>query len=214
MKDRTFIVSLPKNPLITMKVIPGHFATITSHLSHYLDVNDLKTNAAVARDVAKELAIPYLSNTLVDTIICLEGTQVIGAYLAEELLQDGISVMNSEQEIHVITPETNINRKLMFPDSMKDILLGKNIILLVASISSGKTLGCALDCISYYGGELVGISTLFSALPQKSGQEIHTVFTNDDIEGYQIYTPSKCAICEHGLKVEAFINNDGYSKID
>lgn len=214
MKDRTFIVSLSKNPIITMKVIPGHFATSTSHVSHYLDVNDLKTNALKARDVAKELAIPYLTGTLVDTIICMEGTQAIGAYLAEELLQDGISIMNSEQEIHVITPEVNINRKLMFPDNMKDIILDKNIILLVASISSGKTLGSALDCISYYGGELVGISTLFSALPDKYGQEIHTVFTNDDIEDYQIYAPSKCAMCEQGIKVEAFINSIGYSKIE
>ncbi|WP_310602402.1 phosphoribosyltransferase [Anaerosporobacter sp.] len=213
MENQTFTVSLSKNPLITMKVIPGHFATSSAHVSHYLNVNDLKTNARMAKDVAKELAIPYLTSTLVDTIVCVEGTQVIGAYLAEELLQDGISIMNSDQEIHVITPEVNVNKELMFPDSKKDIILDKNILLLIDSISSGITLSCALECISYYGGTLIGISTLFSALADQSGQEIHTLFTDDDIEEYQIYTPGQCAMCEQGLKVEAYINSEGYSTI-
>ncbi len=214
MKDLNFTVSLSKNPVITMKVIPGHFATSNSHISHYLDVNDLKTNVTVAKDVAKELALPYLSNTLVDTIVCMEGTQVIGAYMAEELLLGGIAIMNSGAQIHVITPEVNINKEFMFQDSMKNNLLDKNIILLIDSVSGGKTLGCALDCISYYGGELVGVSTLFSALPYKSGQEIHTLFTDNDIEDFKIYPPGQCAMCEQGHRLEAYINSEGYSKIN
>ncbi|HBN83061.1 MAG TPA: hypothetical protein DDZ89_04395, partial [Clostridiales bacterium] len=64
MERRSFSVSLPKNPLITMKVIPGHFTTSHSHLNYYLDLSDLKTNAKMAMDVARELVVPYITTTL------------------------------------------------------------------------------------------------------------------------------------------------------
>ncbi len=94
-----FNVSLERNPIITMKAIPGHFTTNHFHMTHYLDLEKMKKNALIARDVAVELANPYLSTTIVDTIICLEGTEVIGAYLAEELMKDGRNVVNSGKEI-------------------------------------------------------------------------------------------------------------------
>lgn len=57
MRNEAFTVSLTKNPSITMKVIPGHFTTNHFHISHYLGLNNLKTNASLARDVARELAL-------------------------------------------------------------------------------------------------------------------------------------------------------------
>ena len=102
-ENKSYTVTLTKNPSISMNVIPGHYTTNSFHVTHYLDLEDLKINALKARDVARELAIPYLSSTLVDTIVCLEGTEVIGAYIAEELLQEGTAVINSGLEIHVVT---------------------------------------------------------------------------------------------------------------
>ena len=71
MEDKAYNVSLAKNPIIKIKVIPGHFTTSTRHVNHYLDVSELKTNVLIARDVA------------------------------QQLLQPGTAVMNSGGEIHI-----------------------------------------------------------------------------------------------------------------
>lgn len=213
MENKTFTVPLIKNPIIKMNVIPGHFSTSQFHISHFLDLYDLKTNATLARDVAVELAMPYLTSTLVDTIVCMEGTEVIGAYLAEELLQEGTSVINSGKEIHVVTPMSNINRKLMFQTNMQELILNRSIILLVSSISSGTTVNSALECLSYYGGNVVGISALFNAYQDAPEQEIYSMFTSEDIPGYRIFSPGKCDMCKDGHKLDALIIHDGYTKI-
>lgn len=214
MKNRAFTIPLAKNPVINMNVIPGHFATSHFHISHYLDLDNLKTDARVARDVAIELALPYRTTTLVDTIVCIERTEVIGAYMAEELLQEGTSVINSDNEIHVITPISNVDRKLMFQSNMREHIYNKNILLLVSTVSSGTTVNSALECLSYYGANVVGISTLFSANPEKYSFELNSMFTNDDISDYKLYNPSECPMCSEGNKLDAIIIHDGYTKIE
>lgn len=213
MTNKGFSVSLPKNPSINLKVIPGHFTTNHFHTNNYLDLDNLKTNASIAKSVAIELALPYLNSTLVDTIVCMEGTEVIGAYLAEELTQEGTSVINSGNEIHVVTPISNVHRKLIFQSNTQELIVNRNIILLVSSISSGITLYGALDCLNYYGGKIVGISALFNACPEKHEHEINAMFTNEDIPGYQIYSPAECPMCKAGRKLDAIIVHDGYIKI-
>lgn len=196
-----------------MNAIPGHFTTSHFHLTHYLDLDDLKTNATLAREVAIELALPYLSNTLVDTIVCMEGTEVIGAYMAEELMQKAESVANSGKEIHVVTPMYNVNKQLVFQSNMQELIDEQNIILLVSSISSGTTLKSALECLSYYNGKLSGISALFNAYPEKLKLEIHSLFTDDDIPNYQTFSPTACEMCKAGRKLDAIIMPGGYTKI-
>jgi hypothetical protein len=213
MEKKAFTVPLAKNPAIKMNVIPGHFTTSQFHISHYLDLYDLKTNVSLARDVAIELALPYLTTTPVDTIVCMEGTEVIGAYMAEELLQEGTSVINSGKEIHVVTPMSNVNRKLMFQSNIRNLILNQNTVLLVSSISSGITINSALECLSYYGAIVVGISALFSAYTEKSEYEINAMFTSEDIPDYKIFSPDQCAMCKQGHKLDALIIHDGYTKM-
>lgn len=213
MMQEPIVVASPKNPVIAMRVTPGHFTTNSAHISHYLDLSELKTNMSVARDVARELAVPYLTNALIDTIICMEETEIIGAFLAQELLQEGTMVMNSGGEIHIITPMSNVNGQLMFPKSAFPHIQNKHILLLVASVSSGKTVQLALECLSYYGGKLAGISALFAADLNRYDQEIFPLFTETDIPGYQFAWPSRCAMCAEGKPLDAIVNSSGYIEL-
>ena len=216
MESDAYRVPLEKNPLISIKVVPGHFTTSNIHTSHYLGFNTIKSNASIARDVARELAMPYLSSTLVDTIVCMERTTVIGAYLAEELLQHGTSVMNSDGDIHVVRPVNNINGKLIFLDNAVRFIHNKNIILLVSTVSSGRTVKEALECLGYYGGKVTGISALFTAFPNSQelhDQKLHALFTAEDIPEYKIFSPAECEMCKAGQPLTAIVNSEGYTKI-
>jgi orotate phosphoribosyltransferase len=213
MEEKAFNVSLAKNPIIAIKVIPGHFTTPNAHINNYLDVSSLKSNVMVARDVAQELAIPYLSSTIVDTIVCMEKTEVIGAFLAHELLQQGATAINAGGEIHVVTPVINVNGNMVFQDNVVDWIKDKSVILLVASVSSARALHIGIDCIAYYGGRLAGISALFVASPDKQKVQINSLFTSDDIPGYKLFTPAECEMCKAGQKLDAIVSSEGYTKI-
>lgn len=222
MENKDFAVSLSKNPVIEMNVIPGHFTTKHYHVTHYLDFINLKNNASIASDVAAEMVLPYLNTKLVDTIICIEGTDIIGAYMARELLKEGTSVINSGRDIHVLTPAININRKLVFQSNTEKLILNKNIVLLVSLMARGVTVNSVLECLSYYGGRVVGISTLFNTLPENHDRgtrcmfndiDIHSLFTDKDIPEYKISTPGECPKCEEGQGLYAIVTQDGYIEL-
>jgi len=211
MENKSFSIELEKNPKISIKVIPGHFSASNTHSNHYLDVSRLKSNAQVAQDVARELAVPYLTSTIVDAVVCMDRTTVVGAFLAEELFMHGIMVINAGSEIHVFAPMSNVNGKLVFHDSMLDRILNKNVVLLVASISSGRTLNTAMECLDYYGANLVGVSALFLGSLHKPQREINALFTSEDIPDYKLFSPDKCEMCKSGQKLDAMVTSEGYT---
>ena len=70
---------------IILRAIPGHFATSHSHINYYVDMTGLKTRRSEAAAVGKAFVQRLPIETVVDTIVCLDGCEVIGAYMAEEL---------------------------------------------------------------------------------------------------------------------------------
>ena len=100
-----------------MRVIPGHFATNHAHINYYLDLTMLKSRTSEARAVAKAMAHLYLFDTVVDTIVCMEGMEVIGAFLSDELSKGGFMSMNQHKSIYVVRPEFNNNSQIIFRDN-------------------------------------------------------------------------------------------------
>ena len=88
LEDRMFKVYAKGDEKIQLKIIPGHFVTSQSHISHYLEMTTMKTRCAEAARIAKLLSSRYETSTPVDSIICMDGLEVIGAFLAEELAKE------------------------------------------------------------------------------------------------------------------------------
>ena len=68
-----------KNPKARIKLMGGHFATMNSHVNTYIDMSTVKTRHNNARETAATLAEEYKTGTMVETIVCLKNTEVIGA---------------------------------------------------------------------------------------------------------------------------------------
>ena len=213
MEHNAFNIPLDKNPQIFIGVIPGHYTTSYAHVNHYLDVNEIKSNMFMARDVARVLAVPYLTGSLVDTIVCMERTDVIGAYLAEELVRKGDPSYAINKSIHIVTPINSVNGNLIFLGSTVGWISNKNIILLSATISSGHTVRKALECLSFYGGKAIGVSTLFMASGKQPDLDVNTLFTYEDIPDYRIWAPGDCELCRQERQLDAIISSEGYTKI-
>lgn len=81
----------------------------------------------------------------IDTIVCLDGCEVIGAFLASELSRAGVLSTNAHKTIYVVTPEFNSNGQMIFRDNLKPEIYGKNVLLLLASATTGKLSATALN---------------------------------------------------------------------
>ena len=89
----------------------------------------------------------------------------------------------------------------------------KNILLLMASATTGQTIVKAAQALGYYGAKISGISAVFSAANSVMGIPIQSLFTITDIPDYKTYNPEGCALCRDGKNIDAFANGFGYSKI-
>ncbi len=211
-----YAVKIPSavNKNLVLKVVPGHFVTSHSHVNYYLDMTRLKVGQKEAAEVAKTMARDYQYNKPVDTIICMDGCYAVGAFLAQDLAEAGVVSMNMHQSIYVIEPEFNSNGQMMFRDNIQPMVRGKNVVLLLASATTGKTISKSLDCIQYYGGIVQGISAIFSFADTIQGYPVHHIFSTKDIEDYQSYSQDNCPFCQAGRKIDAIVNSYGYSQIN
>ena len=209
MENRIQTIECSKNRRIKIDIIPGHFATNHSHVNYYVDMTSIKTSHKMAKEAAEELAANY-ATTHIDTIICLEGTEMLGAFLAETLASTGI---NSGSDIAVVTPELNMNNQMIFRDNTQKKIWGKQVLLLISSASTGKSITRAVDCLQYYNGSLAAIGAIFSAIKESHGIPVHAIFYDNDLPKYDSYSSSGCPMCRSGQKVDALINSFGYSKI-
>lgn len=199
-----------QNEKITTKIYPGHYATSHSHVNYYIDMSAIKHQSIMARLVAHELAQPF-QGISVDTIVCLDGNEITGAYLAEEIATT--SILNKGVDISVITPEINQYNQMIFRDNTQRKIKNKKVLLLVENVTTGKTINRSLECITYYGGEAVGITSLFSMVDSVMELPVNTIFKLKDIEGYQAFVYADCPMCKNKQKIDALINSFGFSEI-
>lgn len=213
MESRAIKIYAPMNKKIALKVIPGHFATNNSHINQYIDLTTMKSRQSEAAEAARVLAKQYVNSTVVDTIVCLEGCEVIGAYFAQELSGAGIMSMNAHQTIYIITPVFNTNGQMIFRDNNQSAVFNKHIVLLAGSATTGDTLKRSIDCIKYYGGIVEGISAIFSAVEKVEDIAVHSIFKAKDIPDYRSYAIGECPMCNSKQRLEAIVNGYGYAKL-
>ena len=198
---------------ISLKVSSGHFATGHSHINYYIDVTTQKFCLSEARKVAIELAREYKLYTLIDTILCLDGTEVIASCMASEMTKTGYMNINQNQDMFVVTPERTVGSQLIFRENTQPMIQGKNVLILMASVTTGYTAKSAIEAISYYGGKTVGIAAIFATIDQLGGLPVRSLYDPGNLPDYKSYDAVDCPMCKAGIRLDALVNSFGYSKL-
>ena len=213
MQSQNVYTIATKRKNLHLRVLKGHFATSHSHINYFIDVTMQKSRLSEAKAVAKELLSYYQSTTIIDTILCLDGMQVVGTCLAEELTNNNFMNLNAHKTIYVVTPETTSGSQIIFRDNIAPMITGKNVLILAASVVTGKTAKSAIEAIKYYGGYVAGISGIFATDEKYMGYDVVSAFNPKDLPGYDSFSSHDCPMCRRGERLEGLVNSFGFSKL-
>ncbi len=196
-----------------LRIAYGHFATNHSHINYYVDITYHKTRLSEAKDSAYQLVSHFVNDTPVDTILCLDGTAVLGTCVAEELTKSGFRTINQHQSIYVVEPEYNANSQIIFRDNIKPMIQGKTVLILMASVTTGFTAKRSIEAIGYYGGNVAGVAAIYRAVDEINGYPVRSIYSMADLPEYRSYDYRDCPYCKEGKKIDALVNSFGYSEL-
>lgn len=197
---------------VRLRLAKGHFATSHSHINYYVDLTMTKHRLSEAREAAAALCAGFCSSAVVDTILCLDGTELIGGCIASELTRAGFSNMNAHRTIYVVTPEHTSGSQLIFRENIAPMIVGKHVLVLAASITTGYTAQAAVEAIRYYSGKPVGICSIFSCMDECMGFPVVSIFNRqEDLEDYQSCPSTECPLCRANIKLDGMVNSFGVS---
>ena len=211
------MITMMKLPILKgqapLRVARGHFATNHSHINYYIDITYQKTRLNEAADSARELVSHFINNTPVDTILCLDGTAVLGTCVAQELTRSGFRTINQHQTIYVVEPEYNANSQIIFRDNVQQMIRDKHVLVLMASVTTGFTAKRSIEAVGYYGGRVAGVASIYSAVEEVAGYPVRSVYNINHLPDYASYDYRECPYCKQGQKLDALVNSFGISKL-
>ncbi len=226
------------NDKLELKVTPGHFSSDRFHVNYYIDMSTLKMRQTEAKMVAKTMAEKYVTkvkfadNNLasmfgasgvmeqganfkpIDTIVCMDGCEAIGAYLADELLALGYPINTQHNSFYVITPEFDNRGQMVVRKNIKPMIKGRNVLVVLATAMSGRTISKAIGTILAFGGKITGLSVIFANVDNVDGYPVNGVFTPDDLPNFCLADPCDCPDCKAGKKLTAVVNSYGYEMFE
>ena len=200
-----------KGKNLFLRVTKGHFMKTNGHMNYYIDVTMQKSRLSEARAVAEELVNYYKGNTVIDTILCLDEMQVIATCMAALLTEGGYMNLNAHQTIYILTPEKVSAGKFIFREGSASMINGKNVLILTSSVATGRTTGVAMDAVKYYGGNVAGLASIYSAVDECDGVPVRSVFDTKDLDGYYCVPAHECPLCKEGKMVDGVVNSYGFS---
>ena len=206
------LISVPhKYANVPLRLARGHFATSHSHLNYYIDFTMSKHRLSEARASAQILCGQIPFSQIIDTILCLDGTEIIGACMASQLTKAGYMNMNAHRTIYVISPEYTSGSQIIFRDNIAPMVVGKHVLVLAASVSTGYTAQSAIEAIRYYSGLPAGVCSIFTCVEECEGFPVRSIYNKNDIPDYESHSARECPLCKAGVKIDGLVNSHGIS---
>lgn len=230
------LIPCSSNPDLKLEVFKGHFASDRFHSNYYIDLTPMKVQLAKAKMTAEAMADRYvhrvktkgsrlgmeymagMSSDLataapIDTIICMDGCEALGAYVADKLSGYGVSTNNEFGTYNIITPDFDDSGAMIVTDDIQKMLKGKNILILLATAMQGKTLGRVLSTVTEFGGRIIGISVIFAMVDNLDGYPVNAVFSKDDLPDFSLEEDKNCGLCAKKVPTDGIITRYGLRKV-
>ena len=198
---------------VPLRIARGHFATNSCHVNYYLDMTYTKHRLAEAQEAARELVQKLDKTEPIDTVLCLEGTEVLGTCIAQELINYGIRITNEHGTIYVVTPELTSGNQTIFRSNTAHLIRNRHVLILAASIATGTMVYDAVNAVKYYGGIPEEICAVFSAGQKCAGLPIKSIFSADMLGDFMYVPAAECPLCKAGVKLDALVNSYGISSL-
>ena len=94
---------------------------------------------------------------------------------------------------------------------MQIALRGKHVLLLLGSITTGRSLATILESVHYYGATVSGACAIFSAVDGARGIKVAAALHASDVPDYESYQTSECPLCKQKLPIDALVLSFCYS---
>jgi orotate phosphoribosyltransferase len=115
--------------------------------------------------------------------------------------------------MNVLTPERTVGSQLIFRENTAPLVVGKRVLVLMASVTTGYTAKSAIEAVNYYGGIPVGIASIFATVDRLGELPVTSLFNPHDLPDYQSHDAVSCPWCKSGRRLDALVNSFGYSKL-
>ena len=102
---------------------------------------------------------------------------------------------------------------MIFRDNIQAMIRNKHVLILMASCTTGHTASKGVEAIGYYGGEVVGVASLYSSMAELGGLPVRSIYNVNDIPDYASYDSHDCPYCKAGKPIDALVNSFGYSAL-
>ena len=128
-------------------------------------------------------------------------------------MKSNVLTSNEHGSLYVVTPEHAVGSQLIFRENTVPMISGKHVLILLASVSTGYTADSAMQAIRYYGGQVVGIASIFASVSECQGIPVTHIFDTSDLADYQSWDANSCPLCRQGVRLDALVNSYGYSNL-
>ena len=132
---------------------------------------------------------------------------------ASELTKNDLASINANRAINILAPEYTASNQLMFRDNIVQMIQGKQVLILAASVVTGSTAQNAFEAIRYYAGTPVGIASIFATMKECENFPVVSVFDPHDLPEYESHSAMECPLCKKGERIDALINSFGCSML-
>lgn len=106
----------------------------------------------------------------------MEETEVIGTFLAEQLADENQYSLSKGNNISIITPEMYQDGQILFRDNKQRMVENKQVLILAASITTGKSVKQAIESVLYYRWKSLRNHAIFSSVNKvaRNGRSIRS----------------------------------------